>query len=109
MGDFDTQLPTMQQAAAHVSVVNQQIQTQLSTLMHQLVPLTSAWKGQAATTFQQLMTQWHNDATTLNGVLQSISEGLAQSHQTYHAQEETVTQHVSSVYTNLENQSHPST
>jgi ESAT-6 family protein len=100
-GSFETQLPTMEQASQHVYDVNQQIQSQLSNLRSRLQPLAGSWQGQAATSFHQLMERWDNDARTLNQALQSIGDGLKQSHQTYQAQEATNAQDISRISTNL--------
>jgi WXG100 family type VII secretion target len=77
---FGVELSTMQAAAQHVDEVNQQIQSQLTSLLNRLEPLQSAWKGQGANSFQSLVERWHEDATQLNQVLQSIGERLSQTH-----------------------------
>jgi WXG100 family type VII secretion target len=92
----------MQQASQHVMNVNQQIQGQLSTLMGKLEPLTSAWQGQAASSFQTLHQRWQENATKLNQALQAIGEGLAKSQQTYQTQESGNVQDLSRLATNLD-------
>jgi WXG100 family type VII secretion target len=79
-GNFQAELPTMQGAAQHVQEVNDEIQSQLTSLLSRLEPLQSAWKGQGATSFTSLIERWHEDATQLNSVLGSIGERLAQTH-----------------------------
>jgi WXG100 family type VII secretion target len=79
-GKFGVELPTMQAAAQHVDEVNNQIQSQLSSLLNRLEPLKGAWKGEGATSFNALIERWHEDATQLNQVLQSIGERLSQTH-----------------------------
>jgi WXG100 family type VII secretion target len=79
-GKFGAELPTMQAAAQHVDEVDQQIQSQLTSLLSRLEPLKGAWKGQGATSFNSLIERWHQDATQLNQVLQSIGERLSQTH-----------------------------
>jgi WXG100 family type VII secretion target len=79
-GKFGVELPTMQAAAQHVQEVNDQIQSQLSSLLNRLEPLKGAWKGEGATSFNALIERWHEDATQLNQVLQSIGERLTQTH-----------------------------
>lgn len=98
---FETELPTMQQASQHVYDVNQQIQSQLSSLLSRLDPLTSAWQGQAAVSFQNLKQRWHDNASKLNTALQGIGDGLKQSGQTYETQEASNVQDVNRVATNL--------
>jgi WXG100 family type VII secretion target len=70
----------MQAAAQHVDEVNAQIQSQLTGLLDRLEPLEAAWKGEGATSFNALIERWHEDATRLNSVLQSIGERLSQTH-----------------------------
>lgn len=80
---FQTELATMQAASRHVYDVNEQIQTQLSRLMAQLDPLTSSWKGSAASSFEALKERWFEDANRLNQALRGIGDGLASTHATY--------------------------
>lgn len=77
-GSFKAELPTMQAAAQHVQEVNDQIQSELASLLARLEPLQGAWKGQGATSFNSLIERWHEDATQLNQVLASIGERLSQ-------------------------------
>jgi WXG100 family type VII secretion target len=77
-GNFKAELPTMQVAAQHVQDVNNQIQSQLTSLLSRLEPLQGAWKGQGAQSFNALIERWHQDATQLNSVLASIGERLSQ-------------------------------
>jgi WXG100 family type VII secretion target len=89
---FKTELPTMQAASQHVYEVNSQIQTQLASLLARLEPLMSTWQGGAATSFQALKIQWHDNATTLNAVLREIGDGLVRTHANYHSTETTNTE-----------------
>jgi len=79
-GKFGVELPTMQAAAQHVAEVNSQIQSQLTSLLDRLEPLKGAWKGEGATSFNALIERWHQDASQLSSVLQSIGERLLQTH-----------------------------
>lgn len=101
-GGFGTELPTMQQASRHVYEVNQQVQGQLSNLLTRLEPLMGAWKGGAATSFDNLKQRWHDNATKLNEALRSIGDGLGQSEQTYQTQEATNVQNISRAGVNLD-------
>lgn len=82
-GRFRTELPVMQTAANHVYEVNESIQSQLSQLLARLEPLTSAWQGAAAGSFQALKQRWHDDAVSLNAVLRKIGDDLVQTHRNY--------------------------
>ncbi|MGH8902359.1 MAG: WXG100 family type VII secretion target [Egibacteraceae bacterium] len=101
-GGFDTEVPTMQVAAGHVRDVNSQIQGQLSSLLSRLEPLMGSWQGAAATSFDTLEQRWHDNATRLNQALLGISEGLAQSKDTYATTEDTNVADFSRVNANLE-------
>src|SRR5258708_5172660 len=79
-GKFGVELPTMQAAGQHVDEVNNQIQSQLTSLLNRLEPLKGAWKGEGATSFNALIERWHQDATQLNSALLSIGERLTQTH-----------------------------
>ena len=87
-GQFGASLDVMATAAQHVREVNEEISTQLSTLLGQLEPIAATWKGAAATAFQQLHQRWNGDARLLNTALGSIADALAGTHQSYTASEE---------------------
>jgi WXG100 family type VII secretion target len=73
----------MAAASRHVYEVNEQIQAQLNALMDRLEPLTSSWRGGAATSFMSLRQRWLDDATRLNEALRAIGDGLARTHAGY--------------------------
>jgi len=85
---FGASLDVMAQAAVHVRTVNEEIGTLLGTLMGQLEPIASTWKGAASSAFQQLHQRWNADAQKLNAALGSIAESLSGTHQAYSASEE---------------------
>jgi len=80
---YGTQLDTMAQASRHVSDVNQQVQSELQSLMGRLEPLTSTWKGTSATSFHALKSRWNENAAKLNDALADISQAIATSGKTY--------------------------
>jgi WXG100 family type VII secretion target len=94
---FGASLDVMAQAAAHVRGVNEEIGTLLSTLMSQLEPIASTWKGAASSAFQQLHQRWNSDAQKLNAALGGIAESLVATHRTYTASEDANTAAVSRV------------
>jgi WXG100 family type VII secretion target len=59
--------------------VNGQLQSMLSTLMHQLEGLSGAWKGQGATAFHQVKAQYAADLKSLNQALSETAESIRQS------------------------------
>lgn len=100
-GTFGVELPAMQAAAEHVDEVNQQIQAQLSALLSRLEPLKTAWRGEGANSFNALIERWHEDATQLNQVLQSVGERLKQTHTNITLQEGEVGQSFNAITSKL--------
>jgi len=94
---FGASLDVMAQAAAHVGTVNEEIAALLATLLAQLEPIASTWKGAAATAFQQLHQRWNADARKLNVALGGIAESLSGTHRRYAAAEESNTAAVNRV------------
>lgn len=78
----------MQQAASHTEDVNNQIQSQLRTLMGRLDALAPAWTGASAASFQQLRMRWNENAEKLNAALVDIAQAIRQSGQQYGASDE---------------------
>ena len=85
---FGADLDVMAQAAVHVRTVNEEIAGQLSTLLGQLEPIASTWKGAASSAFQQLHQRWNADARKLNAALLAIADALTGTHQAYSTSEE---------------------
>ena len=94
---FGATLDVMAQAALHVGTVNEEIGALLATLLAQLEPIASTWKGAAATAFQQLHQRWNADARKLNVALGAIAESLSGTHRRYAAAEESNTAAVNRV------------
>jgi len=85
---YGTRLDTMAAASRHVADVNAQVQSELSALMGRLEPLSGAWKGSAAVSFQALAVRWNENARKLNDALADISAAIATSGQVYQASDE---------------------
>lgn len=85
---YGTELQTMEAASNHVLDVNQQIQSQLKSLMAKIEPLSSSWKGASQVSFMQLQQRWQDNAQKLNTALIDISEALSRSKATYQASDE---------------------
>ncbi|MEY9927978.1 WXG100 family type VII secretion target [Catenulispora sp. GP43] len=94
---FGATLDVMAQAAAHVGTVNEEIATLLATLLAQLEPIASTWKGAASGAFQNLHQRWNADARKLNAALGGIAESLSGTHRRYTAAEESNTTAVNRV------------
>ncbi len=97
MTSFNTETDTMAQASRHVDEVNSQIEGQLRTLGSQLAPLAGAWQGMAATSFQNLMVRFNENADKLRAALQGISTEIAGSSTTYAAEDEAQQQSMSNI------------
>ncbi len=87
-GAFNTEAATMAQAATRVNDVNSQVLSELRTLQGAVEGVQAHWSGQAASSFQQLMTRWNEDAGKLSQALQGISEQIAASGKAYTASDE---------------------
>jgi len=94
---FGATLDVMAQAAAHVGTVNEEIAALLATLLAQLEPIASTWKGAASGAFQNLHQRWNADARKLNAALGGIAESLSGIHRRYSAAEESNTTAVNRV------------
>lgn len=85
---FNTSTDAMTSAANQVDQVSQEISSALNTLKNQIEPLAGSWQGGAASAFNSLMTQWHDDANKLTAALSDISQALNSSGKNYAATEE---------------------
>jgi WXG100 family type VII secretion target len=85
---FGTTTEEMRRAAGHVVAVNDAVQAELATLRGRLVPLSAAWRGEAASAFAGLMNRWDVDARQLSEALRGIGEAIQGSGVGYQAQEE---------------------
>ncbi|MQA83273.1 MAG: WXG100 family type VII secretion target [Streptosporangiales bacterium] len=89
---YRTTVETMQAAANHTQQVNQDVQAELKSLMAKIMPITSGFKGNAATSFIQLQQRWDEAATRLNNALADIAEGIRQNSTTYQTSDESVSE-----------------
>lgn len=80
---FGTSTDEMTAAANQVDQVSQEISQALNSLKSQIDPLASSWQGGAATAFNTLMAQWHDDANKLTAALSDISQALSSSGKNY--------------------------
>lgn len=87
-GSFGTQTDVMQKAAQSVQQTVQDINAEMRSLQGNLEPVASAWKGQAASAFQQLMERFNEDGAKLTQALDAIGEALGANTKNYSAVEE---------------------
>jgi WXG100 family type VII secretion target len=78
----------MQKAASQIRQTSDELNGELRSLLSQIEPLSSAWKGAAASAFQQLMERWHTDAAKLTQALAGIAEAMDSSQQAYSSSED---------------------
>lgn len=67
---------------------NQQLMSNLSKLASECQQIEGAWKGLAATAFQNLMERFNSDAKNLNDSLNQISQSIGANAQNYAQQEQ---------------------
>ncbi|MHA6763171.1 WXG100 family type VII secretion target [Streptacidiphilus sp. PAMC 29251] len=75
-GQFRTTADEMRAFSSRISDVNSQIQGELSRLNSLVESVTSGWQGEAAQSYHTLQTQWTEDASKLNKVLNEIKEAI---------------------------------
>jgi WXG100 family type VII secretion target len=78
----------MARAAQQVLQVSESLQQQMRSLMNNLEPLATTWKGQAASAFQQLMDRFNTDSQKLSTALGNIANALDANTKNYNASEE---------------------
>jgi WXG100 family type VII secretion target len=100
-GSYTTDAAVMQKASQQVQQVSEEINSELRSLMSNLEPVASAWKGSAASAFQQLMARWQEDASKLTQALQSISEMLGSTTKSYSQAEDTNASQISQILGSL--------
>lgn len=87
---FQTEVATMEVAARRVDEVAAAIEAELRSLDSRIQPITSTWRGAAATAYLSLHERWTADATRLRQVLAEISLGLNQNATRYQTNEDQV-------------------
>ncbi len=87
---FQTEVATMETAARRVDEVANSIEAQLRDLDNRIQPITSSWRGAAASAYLALHQRWTEDATKLRQVLAEISLGVSQNASRYQVNEDDV-------------------
>jgi len=85
---YGTSFEVMNKAAQSVQQTVQEIRSEMSSLQGNLEPVASAWKGSAASAFQQLMQRFMDDGQKLTQALDAIGESLSSNTKSYSAVEE---------------------
>ncbi|WP_297005299.1 WXG100 family type VII secretion target [uncultured Corynebacterium sp.] len=73
---FRTTTDVMHATAGKVDTVNDQVQAELNRLQGTVDSVQGAWKGEAYSSFGNLMVRWNDSARELRAALTSIAENL---------------------------------
>jgi WXG100 family type VII secretion target len=65
------------QASAAVQASAQQIGMEVDRMMRHLLDLQAGWRGQAATSFQHVVTEWRGTQERVRAALEEIQAALA--------------------------------
>jgi WXG100 family type VII secretion target len=87
---FQTETATMTVAARHVDEVANAIDAELRALDNRIQPITSSWRGAAASSYMGLHQRWTEDTRKLRQVLAEISQSLGQNSVRYQTNEDDV-------------------
>jgi WXG100 family type VII secretion target len=77
MTRFQVDSAQVTQASAAVQASAQQIGTEVDRMMRHLLELQASWQGQAATSFQHVVTEWRGTQEKVRVVLEDIQTALA--------------------------------
>lgn len=91
----------MAKAAQQVQQVSESLQQQMRSLMSNLEPLASTWKGAAASAFQELMERFNGDSQKLTTALGNIANALDQNTKNYNASEDANASSIKNILTSL--------
>jgi early secretory antigenic target protein ESAT-6 len=98
---YGTDFEVMAKAAQSVRDTVEQIQLEMRSLQSNLEPVASAWKGEAASAFLQLMERFDGDGQKLTQALTAIGEALGQNTTNYSQVEESNTGSITSLLKGL--------
>jgi len=87
-GQFTTTAEEMTAFANRIGEVNGQVQGEISRLNNLVSEIASGWKGAAASAYQQMQTQFNNDADALNRILDEIRQAIEATTKAYSMTEE---------------------
>ncbi|MFC8721479.1 WXG100 family type VII secretion target [Kitasatospora sp. NPDC057198] len=87
-GQFTTTAEEMTAFANRIGEVNHQVQGEISRLNTLVSEIASGWKGAAASAYQQMQSQFNDDATSLNKILDEIRQAIEATTKAYSMTEE---------------------
>ncbi|MET8091631.1 WXG100 family type VII secretion target [Micromonospora sp. NPDC005220] len=85
---FEVEAATLHTAASDVRSTRSEVDGELKKLWNVVDDLAIAWKGQASTGFQSLMTRWQEDTSKLLTAMDSIADLLDKSGTTHQVNDE---------------------
>lgn len=83
MSRFEVDSAQVAQASVAVQVSAGQISAEVDRMMRNLIDLQAGWKGQAATSFQQVVTDWRATQERVRLALEQIQRALTVAGQQY--------------------------
>jgi WXG100 family type VII secretion target len=83
MTRFEVDSAQVSQASAAVQASAQQIGSEVDRMMRQLLELQAGWHGQAATSFQHIVTEWRGTQERVRQALEQIQVALAMAGRQY--------------------------
>jgi WXG100 family type VII secretion target len=101
MASSNMDFATLHQAASDVRSVKSEVDGELRKLDGQVSEMGGAWKGAAATAFQQLHQQWSQDTNKLLQALQGIADLLDKSGNLHQSNDEQQQQSMNSILSTL--------
>jgi 6 kDa early secretory antigenic target len=88
MSRYEVDSAQVTQAAAAVQTSAQQISAQVDGMMRHLLALQSSWRGQAASSFQHVITDWRGVQERVGVGLEEIQRALTLTAQQYQQAED---------------------
>jgi len=77
MGRFEVDSDHVSRASAAVQLSAEHIRSEVDGMMRHLTELQGSWKGQAATSFQHVVTDWGATQERVRSSLEDIRQALA--------------------------------
>lgn len=101
MDGFEAGPAELEQMAGALDQGNADLNGQLEQFLSAAQSATSAWSGNAATSFQGLAARFHEDSKKLNDALVAISEQVRGTKSAYIQQDEAANDNVSGIMNSL--------
>jgi 6 kDa early secretory antigenic target len=83
MGRFEVDSDQVTKASAAVQLSADHIRGEVDGMMRHLIELQASWKGQAASSFQHVLTDWGATQERVRGALEDLRKSLALAGQQY--------------------------